>query len=416
MSRNEAYEPYQPYEPYEPDESHEAYQPYEPQEPGPFIHPSPAFQVQAAPEPGPRLITPEALAGLPDKPPKPARTWLNFHSVSELIDYEPPRDFMLMGDCHLTRGNITILSGWPGVGKSRAALALAIAGARGVDWLGHRVHCRFRSLIVQCENGPMRLRQELREAIPQGGLDDWLRITPPPPHGLAFDEPAFRAELAREIEEFKPGLLVIDPWNRVAAGDKQTDYRQALGDIGACLPEKMEETPAILIVHHMRKKGGEGSTRKRGRDLLHELAGSYQIGSSARCVFALEPASNDTTDDQVILTCCKNNDGKLGAPSAWRRRNGLFDPAPDFDMEAFLTAPAEDAKAKRPGIPYETIAKALRAMRCRSRTQVAMRLVNAGICERTKAFEILKEYIDREHVVEDTDGNFYWAEDPSELG
>lgn len=341
-------------------------------------------------------------------------TW----NPSDFLRFQPAPDFMLMGDQHLTRGNITILSGWPGVGKSRAALALAIAGATGRDWLGHRVHSRFRSMILQCENGPMRLKQELSEAIPQdevGALDDWLRITPPPPYGLAFHEPGFRAQLAEAIRDFKPGLLVIDPWNRVAAGDKQMDYRQALDDIEACLPHKQEDKPAILIVHHMRKKSGD-SNRKQGRDLLHELAGSYQIGAFARCVFALEPASNDTTDPQVILTCCKNNDGHLGRPSAWRRRNGLFDPASDFDMDAFLTGPADDAKAKRPGIPHEVIAKALRGMLCRSRTQVAMRLVNAGICERTKAFEILKEYIDREHVVEDTTGEFRWCEDPSELG
>lgn len=368
-----------------------------------------------APKPGPRLITPEALAGLPDKPAKPTRTWLEFRQPSELVNYQPPRDFLLMGDSHLTRGSITVLSGWPGVGKSRAALALAIAGATGQDWLGHRVHNRFRSMILQCENGPMRLKQELREAFPGGSLDEWVRITTPPSYGLAFDQAAFREELGHAIRGFKPGLLVIDPWNRVAAGDKQMDYRQALDDIEACLPFKQEDRPAVLIVHHMRKKSGD-SNRKQGRDLLHELAGSYQIGAFARCVFALEPASNDTTDQQVILTCCKNNDGHPGKPSAWIRRNGLFDPAPDFDMDAFLTGPAEDAKAKRPGIPYGTIAKALRGMLCRSRTQVAMRLVTAGICERTKAFEILKEYIDREHVVEDTTGEFRWVEEPSQLG
>ena len=59
------------------------------------------------------------------------------------------------------------------------------------------------------------------------------------------------------------------------------------------------------------------------------------LGSKPRAAFVLQPASEDPEDDQVVFTCCKNNNGALGAPSAWRRRNGLFEPLPDFDWPAF---------------------------------------------------------------------------------
>ena len=64
------------------------------------------------------------------------------------------RDFCgLVGDQHITRGSIFIIGGAPGVGKSRAAVALAEAGATSHDWFGLKVHSRFKTLIVQNENG-----------------------------------------------------------------------------------------------------------------------------------------------------------------------------------------------------------------------------------------------------------------------
>jgi hypothetical protein len=348
-------------------------------------------------------ITPDELEAAAGK--NPSRPWLEVWKPSDFLNYDPPHDFILVGDCHLTRGGISVLGGWPGVGKSRAALGLAVAGATGKPWMGLKVHARFRTLIIQIENGQWRLKNELAEALPDGGLDDWMRITPPPARGLAFHEPAFRERVANVIAEFRPALVIIDPWNRVAEGDKQGDYRQALDAILDCLPTDPAEKPAVLIIHHMRKKGSE-STRKQGRDLLHELAGSYQIGSAARCVFVLEPACNDTSDPTVVLTCCKNNDGKEGSPSAWIRQNGLFASASGFDMEAFLCP--DNLNGTR-GVNPNAVASALRGMRGETKKQAVARLVNAEVCKDSKAYAILK---DHPQIIEEANGKLYWRESP----
>lgn len=352
--------------------------------------------------PSPKPVTLECLATF--APAKPPRQWLDVWKPSDFVAFQPPRDFVLLGDCHLTRGGITVLGGWPGVGKSRAALGLAIAGATGKDWLGHPVHAPFRTLIIQIENGQWRLKHELGDAIPEGGLDDWLRITPPPAYGLAFHEPGFRERVSEIIRGFQPGLVIVDPWNRVAEGDKQGDYRQALEAILECLPADPSEKPAVLIIHHMRKKGSE-ATRKQGRDLLHELAGSYQIGSAARCVFVLEPGSNDTTDPTVVLTCCKNNDGREGAPSAWTRSNGLFAPAIGFDMETFLSP---DPALKGRVTPSGEIARVLRGMAGESKAQAVQRLVSAEVCAKSTAYSLLGAH---PNVVEDGSGKLWWREE-----
>jgi hypothetical protein len=65
------------------------------------------------------------------------------------------------------------------------------------------------------------------------------------------------------------------------------------------------------------------------------LAGSYLLGSVPRTVFVLEAASSNVTDNRVVVTCCKNNDGELGSRSVWERSNGLFASVQSFDWEAF---------------------------------------------------------------------------------
>jgi len=67
------------------------------------------------------------------------------------------------------------------------------------------------------------------------------------------------------------------------------------------------------------------------------------LGSVPRTVFVMQAASDDTTDNRVVWTCCKNNDGELGARSAWQRRNGPFVPVADFDWDAF-DAPEKDKR------------------------------------------------------------------------
>ncbi|MDB4735349.1 AAA family ATPase [Akkermansiaceae bacterium] len=316
------------------------------------------------------------------------KEWFQLWKPSEFIDFQPPKDFILAGDCHVTRGGITVLGGAPGVGKSRAALGLAIAGATGKGWMGFPVHSKFKTLVVQAENGPYRLKGELTD-ISEGiteNLDDWLRVTPPPTYGLAFTEPGFRAAIEGIIDEWEPSLIIIDPWNRATQGDKQADAQAALEGLFACLPADPEKKPAILIVHHLRKKSSDHK-RKSGRDLLHELAGTYQIGSSARCVFALEPASENTEDDRVVLTCCKNNDGIEGQPSAWHRKNGLFGECEDFDWEAFNAG-----EIKEQGINLEAIRRVLSGTDWLTRAAAVKRLVDADVCKRSAGFNALVRF------------------------
>ncbi len=237
---------------------------------------------------------------------------------------------MLVGNFHLVRGSISVIGGAPGVGKSRASVALAVAGATGQPWFGLPVHRAFKTLIVQNENGRYRLKQEFAE-LDCAALDEFLRICPPPAKGFAFHEPAFAEALRQAIASFEPDVVVFDPWNAAAHDDKAGDYRAAFDAIRSVIPAS-DTAPAIVIVAHTRKP--KSDEKSSGRGLMHTLAGSYILSSVPRSVFVLQPGSDDTEDDRVVFTCCKNNDGELGGRSCWQRRNGLFVPA-EIDWNEF---------------------------------------------------------------------------------
>jgi len=270
---------------------------------------------------------------------------IEFLSPSELQSYQPPPGIVLVGDNHVTRGSVFVIGGAPGVGKSRASVALAEAGATGCEWFGFPVHSKFRTLIVQNENGRFRLKQEFSELSCET-LDQYVRVTPPPPYGLCFDRSDFRDRLSAVIDDFAPGVIIIDPWNAASRDEKARSMLETFESIRSIIPAG-DDGPAIGIVAHTRKP--QTGERSSGRALLNLLAGSYVLGSVPRSVFIMQAASDDVTDNRVVWTCCKNNDGELGKRSVWERRNGLFTPVSDFDWDAF------DFQAKDDRVDYRVV-------------------------------------------------------------
>jgi hypothetical protein len=265
---------------------------------------------------------------------EPERPLIEFRSPLQLKNFTPAPGLELVGDFHIVKGSVFVEGGPPGVGKSRGFTALAIAGATGCDWFGYKVHRQFKTLIVQTENGEFRLAREFAE-LDCETLENFVRICPPPPYGLCFQRSDFRAQLAEAIADFKPDLVGFDPWNAAAREQDSREYLDTFEALKSVLPLG-DDAPALGIVAHTRKPRTD--ERSQGRALLNLLAGSYVLGSVPRTVFVMQAASDDTTDNRIVWTCCKNNDGDLGKRSAWERRSGLFVPVHDFDWDEFDAA------------------------------------------------------------------------------
>jgi len=92
----------------------------------------------------------------------------------------------------------------------------------------------------------------------------------------------------------------------------------------------------------------------------------------------MQSATDDVNETRVVLTCCKNNDGKLGERTAWARKNGLFAPVSDFDWEEWDSA---GKAAKRSfAMASEIVAKSGVAI---SKKNLASEIIKKGVSQRT---------------------------------
>lgn len=319
-----------------------------------------------------KLTYADSLLGA-EKPARAAR--ISFYKPSELADYRPPEDALLVGDSHILRGEVFVIGGEPGVGKSTAATELAICGATGADWLGLPVRARFKTLIIQNENGRYRLKQEYEARGLGAEIDDYILVSEPPPFGMMLTNPEFMEDVHAVMDSFKPDIVIFDPWNSAAKDDKAADYSAAFEALRGILPTG-KNRPALGIVAHTRKPQA-AEKRIGGSGLMHILAGSYVVTSVPRCIFIMMRGTADETDNSVVCFNPKNNNGPCSSGSAWERSPSGFLRIPDFDWKKF-----ESGSGGRPVMQIEHLKEALGKDKW-SRNEAVRRLMKAsGLGER----------------------------------
>lgn len=275
------------------------------------------------------------------------RPLIEWMSVDEILQYKvDPKSFLVGADI-ICRGDLTVIAGKGGLGKSMLGNTLAIAGAKGSgQWMGYDIRNKFRTAVLQSENSVLRIQNEFRFGeFPQECKPS---IVTSRPTGLDFGNPRFRAELTRKYQAWPFDLLIIDNWLDVSRAEGQEDYLKALADIRSCLP--MDDTgPAIVVLAHLRKtRGGDVWRPKVGRALADEISGSMALVSKARTVFVLQP-THDDNDGQLVFCLAKSNNSNTDAdfnPTCWQRQPCQFKAVPNWDMEAWLNPP-EDGGSKK---------------------------------------------------------------------
>lgn len=308
------------------------------------------------------------------KPPREPR--IRFLKPSELRAFQPDEKSVLVGDSHILRGEVFVIGGEPGVGKSTATTELAICGATGADWLGLPLRTRFKTLIIQNENGRYRLRQEYDARGLGEEIEDHILVSEPPPFGMTLTNPEFLEDVKATIDSFKPDLVLFDPWNAAAKDDKASDYSAAFEALKGLLPSGADR-PSLGIVAHTRKPQPT-DRRTGGSGLMHLLAGSYVLTSVPRCIFIMVRGTADETDNSVVWFNPKNSNGPCAARSAWERSPSGFVPLPDFDWKEF-----EGGKGGREVMQVEHLKEALGKDKW-DRTEAVKRLMKAsGFGERT---------------------------------
>ena len=193
----------------------------------------------------------------------------------------------------LAPGELCLLTGAPGSGKSTVAVALACAVLTGSPFLGRA-----------CQRGAVAyLATERGRALPRrleaaGAGDDVALAIRPRPFSLVA-----RTELAAVVEEIRqcvglPRLIVIDTLAKSIPGVEENSAKE-MGVVADALAKLSEEFPsaAIVIVHHTSKNG---ETVRGSSALLGAVDLELRIEQKRASRLIRVAKANEVTEDQIM--------------------------------------------------------------------------------------------------------------------
>jgi hypothetical protein len=262
----------------------------------------------------------------------------------QLLEWVSPPNQDILAGGFIHAGELAVLAGQPGLGKSRLILFLAICQITGQPWLGLPT-CQppRRWLLIGNENSTKRLQGDLKKMM--AGLDDAQRelvnenlffhiLETPEDSMLTLDNPETKGRLTTTLNDIKPNVAVFDPWGALTPDeDKGAETRAAiyalLGIAKRC------GDPAVLVAAHARVGAGNISMGT-GWNKGAFIKGSKVLLGCARSVFNLMPGAADD-ETKLVLACGKSNNA-----ASFSDRGVLFDPQtftygvdPSFDVQAW---------------------------------------------------------------------------------
>jgi hypothetical protein len=191
---------------------------------------------------------------------------------------------------YLARSEPGIFAGAPKCGKTWLALDIAIATARGEDWLSiagaNTVREPARVLVLALEDHVRRLRSRI------WGLMRGRGLTPNDPtlrghlsissELLRFPDGSDQQALLTELRQWRPTLVLMDCLTRIMSGDPNST-RDAAAFTNSWIRICRESGASVVLIHHVSKPqaGRSGS-------LLDTVRGSGDFVAAARHVVIVE--------------------------------------------------------------------------------------------------------------------------------
>jgi RecA-family ATPase len=181
-------------------------------------------------------------------------------------------------------------------GKTWAALDLAIAVALGESWLGAFTNTwggPARVLCIFLEDNQRRLRKRIwelargRHKTPNDpALREHLRISRSP---LRLPDAKDQRQLAAELKQWKPALVILDNLTRVMVGDPNSTREAAM--FTRAWTELGEDAGCTVQFLHHTKKPMEGTG---DLDPFDQVRGSGDFGATARNIIVSKQLKHET--------------------------------------------------------------------------------------------------------------------------
>lgn len=168
-----------------------------------------------------------------------------------------PVDWLV--DEWFARGDVTLLVGDPGLGKSWLTMALACAVAEGNDWLGLETK-QGSVMYVDEENPEDIVKQRFKKLGLSPGAAKRIHYLYRPGIWVNKDPDAFLDE-ALSLE---PALIVMDSLSRIHSEDENSANSMAKLFRDGIQPLARETGAAVVVIHHTIK-GDATNSFKRAR-------------------------------------------------------------------------------------------------------------------------------------------------------
>ena len=289
----------------------------------------------------------------------------------------------------LARGEVAILAGPGGTGKSYVSLALALAAARASD-AEHGEACGLRVrpgpvVLVSYEDSSGRIAARVQRMV-SGPFPERLHVwrEPEPLFVRAADDEDSMAEVRpgpswdvfwTSVRSLGPSFVIVDPISAALEGisaNESTPVRQFMMALGA---QAQAARTSVLLIGHDTKTARAAASRGEDPE-AGVVAGSATWFDAARGVLYLSRLAKDLADKaqdkeakpdkanqragQRQLTCVKSNYGRTGWVVALREVKGSrgfagFEAVPDPKSKSTPKPPAPGgpgggrARTKRSG-------------------------------------------------------------------
>ena len=228
---------------------------------------------------------PEAKA-----PSKPFAKYTYF----SLRAFSPVPSDNLAGEGWLRRGAGCLLTGGTGLGKSVLVEQLCVCVAAGVPFLGIKVARPSRVLYVQAENDAETMQRDILSIVENLDgkpcpllIEANLKII----HAYGMSGAGFAEWLAEQVQEIRPDLVVIDPYQAYIGGNDintTSTFLAWIAPIDALI--KSQGCGMVLVAHTPKPRERDKWT---ARESVYMAAGTSAISNWCRTSCELTSSGDD---------------------------------------------------------------------------------------------------------------------------